>query len=803
MRQVVLGLGIALLAGALASACGGSSCVEGMSVACACPGGGSGAQLCHGGQYGECVCGVSGDDGGLGGDGGVPASDGSMPGRDGSTPGPDGSTADGGTSDGGAPGCTGGATRCGASGVERCESGAWVADTSCAIGCMDGACADAPAMCTPGATRCFRTSVQRCNRDGTAWLFDSVCADGCADGLCTGACTAGADRCNGDQRETCASDGASWSASETCDMGCESSVCVEAELTLNGTVMDLSGTHVYAGCVDVDLGGELHVPDGETLENPRPMLAGQRQREHHHRRRRHAALPRERERRRRGHGDGWRRSVPRVARHAAALGQRELDAHDPAGRQSRHRDRREHGRHHARRGALRQRIREHGHARRNRVGHAADAHRVAHLPERRLLEPLGRRRRDHLGSALRLGPRLLRQRRRHHAEPGRRHLPLDRVDRAAGVELRPRRQRRARRLGQRRLGGRHLRRAARHPPQRARAGRHVEQPPRRDGVGRTERRVPRVDRSERRAGVHVHRLLLRVGSPGRHRARRGERHLRRPAHALALGPARRSLVLPHRRRRPPRADFLAHGGALPGAHRRRSRRRQRRGHDHRRGERHAHRRGDRAGERRLGARAQRSDRRLHVPRQLAGGLGALSHRRRGPRLRRDGGVRHGDVGQRERAGFRARGQHRAAGPRGAPRLGGAARSGRCELPRPRGGPRRQAGLVARRAHGERRGGRDCPLDRRDRAQRDHLARVLPRRGAHGGRLERLALLRDGLLRVPRQRRVRDRLRVELRADADLGFLGRGGRRLAPVAPTAVRPAPPRPPGTARATARSS
>ena len=428
MRQVVLGLGIALLAGALASACGGSSCVEGMSVACACPGGGSGAQLCHGGQYGECVCGVSGDDGGLGGDGGVPASDGSMPGRDGSTPGPDGSTADGGTSDGGAPGCTGGATRCGASGVERCESGAWVADTSCAIGCMDGACADAPAMCTPGATRCFRTSVQRCNRDGTAWLFDSVCADGCADGLCTGACTAGADRCNGDQRETCASDGASWSASETCDMGCESSVCVEAELTLNGTVMDLSGTHVYAGCVDVDPRRRAARAGRRDARDPRPMPAGQRQREHHHRRRRHAALPRERERRRRGHGDGWRRSVPRVARHAAALGQRELDAHRCCGpthsaiesggsTAGTTLDAALYG------SAFRTRARTTESCRscRRRPSSRPPTRAAATGTSRKTTSV------DHLGSAVRLGPRLLRQRRRHHAEPGRRHLPLDRV----------------------------------------------------------------------------------------------------------------------------------------------------------------------------------------------------------------------------------------------------------------------------------------------------------------------------------------------------------------------------------------
>ncbi len=283
---VLSSLALSLISVLAAGCGGGASCVEGMSIACACPGGATGVQVCRAGAYEACQCGPEVDGGGLDG-GGLPFPDASIDG--GGLPFPDAGLdaaiavfPDADIDGGGLPFpdaamdaavlapdaavlCTEGATRCGASGVERCTGGLFVADTTCALSCVMGACTDTPAMCTPGAVRCYRSAVQRCNREGTAWLFDSVCREGCSAGLCTGACTAGEARCNGSAREVCAPSGASWGTAETCAMGCEDRVCVEAELSLPGTVVDLSGTHVYAGCVDIDLGGELRVPAGETL----------------------------------------------------------------------------------------------------------------------------------------------------------------------------------------------------------------------------------------------------------------------------------------------------------------------------------------------------------------------------------------------------------------------------------------------------------------------------------------------------------------------------------------------------------
>jgi hypothetical protein len=278
---------LALASAALAGCGDGSSCVDGMTISCACPGGATGVQTCRGGRYEACQCGGPDVDAGVA-DAAVPP----MPDADidgGGLPFPDAGTdaamslfpdadIDGGGMDfPDAPidayvatpdafmACAEGTTRCGAAGVERCTGGLFVADTSCALTCSMGECVDVPAMCTPGAVRCYRSAVQRCNREGTAWLFDSVCREGCAAGLCTGACTPGEARCNGSSRELCAPSGASWTSAERCTMGCEDRVCVEAELSLPGTVLDLSGTHVYAGCVDLDLGGELRVPAGQAL----------------------------------------------------------------------------------------------------------------------------------------------------------------------------------------------------------------------------------------------------------------------------------------------------------------------------------------------------------------------------------------------------------------------------------------------------------------------------------------------------------------------------------------------------------
>ncbi len=162
--------------------------------------------------------------------------------------------------------CAEGESRCGPEGVETCRDGVFEPTEPCPQGCADGACSEGAVACAPGETRCFRSSVERCNRTGTAWLHDSVCDGGCAAGLCLGRCTPGEARCNGDDRERCAAGGDSWTLDEVCPLGCERGVCVEDALRLPGTVVDLAGVHVYAGCVEVDLGGSLRVPAGETLE---------------------------------------------------------------------------------------------------------------------------------------------------------------------------------------------------------------------------------------------------------------------------------------------------------------------------------------------------------------------------------------------------------------------------------------------------------------------------------------------------------------------------------------------------------
>ncbi len=181
----------------------------------------------------------------------------------------------------GATECSGGQTRACAADSHGCLS--WGTATACSSGfCADAAtcgscsgcpqgcdatgCIDGPLACTPGTTRCDASVVQNCNAAGTAWLFASPCSGNCAAGACTGSCTPSESRCTASGgREVCASGGASWTAS-TCALGCAAGVCVEADLVNHGNPLTLSGTHVYQGCVTVDLGGSINVPAGATLD---------------------------------------------------------------------------------------------------------------------------------------------------------------------------------------------------------------------------------------------------------------------------------------------------------------------------------------------------------------------------------------------------------------------------------------------------------------------------------------------------------------------------------------------------------
>ncbi len=162
--------------------------------------------------------------------------------------------------------CVDGATRCGMTNVEHCVGGEWQVDTTCSLGCEDGECSATDATCEPDTTRCYRSSVQRCNREGTAWLHDEICLESCDQGLCEGTCEPGEFRCNQDIRESCDGTGTDWSTEETCALGCQSTVCVTPELEIPGTIVELSGTHVYEDCVELSLGGVLRVPAGEKLE---------------------------------------------------------------------------------------------------------------------------------------------------------------------------------------------------------------------------------------------------------------------------------------------------------------------------------------------------------------------------------------------------------------------------------------------------------------------------------------------------------------------------------------------------------
>lgn len=267
-----------VVVGMFVSGCGEDrACVEGRSVSCACPGGQTGVQVCAAGAFDECSCDGSDLDAGMIDasmygrvpDAAIALPDGAVVLPDGAILLPDGAVwhpSDAATSaDGSVPSCDEAESRCGVTGVEVCREGTWAADTTCAAGCEAGECVAVPAMCTPDATRCYRNSVQRCNRDGSAWLHDAVCVEGCAGGLCSGECTPGESRCNADMRETCATDGEVWSAAESCSLGCSDTVCVQPALSLPGTVVELSSSAVYEGCINVDLGGELRIAPGANV----------------------------------------------------------------------------------------------------------------------------------------------------------------------------------------------------------------------------------------------------------------------------------------------------------------------------------------------------------------------------------------------------------------------------------------------------------------------------------------------------------------------------------------------------------
>lgn len=172
---------------------------------------------------------------------------------------------DNGTCEPGGGPCNDGEVRCSANTVQTCEAAQWVETQICAQACAAGACDDA-VQCQQMATRCFKNSVQQCNANGTAWQHLDICNEDCDAGLCTGACEPNALRCNGDKQEVCGADGQTWTEQESCALGCSHRVCIQDALENKGVPTTMSGTHVYEGCVDIELGGSIDVPADETLE---------------------------------------------------------------------------------------------------------------------------------------------------------------------------------------------------------------------------------------------------------------------------------------------------------------------------------------------------------------------------------------------------------------------------------------------------------------------------------------------------------------------------------------------------------
>lgn len=141
-------------------------------------------------------------------------------------------------------GCSIGASRCTATGVEECSwnvfSGCtqWQA-SACASGstCQGGACATCNGACTAGSKRCTGKTPSTCVVDAngcTSWQPASACATFCSGGqcgVCGPTCTAGETRCNGNGVEACGADAnacVTWGALALCQANefCAGGACL-------------------------------------------------------------------------------------------------------------------------------------------------------------------------------------------------------------------------------------------------------------------------------------------------------------------------------------------------------------------------------------------------------------------------------------------------------------------------------------------------------------------------------------------------------------------------------------------------
>jgi hypothetical protein len=117
-----------------------------------------------------------------------------------------------------APACTGGSTRCAASGpvVEVCgPDGLWGFKTTCPSICAAGACSG---ECMPGIRRCGGAAgldAESCDPTGH-WMTMMICPNICTNGDCGGTCKPGDKRCGPAMLpEVCGSDG-QWKTSGAC-----------------------------------------------------------------------------------------------------------------------------------------------------------------------------------------------------------------------------------------------------------------------------------------------------------------------------------------------------------------------------------------------------------------------------------------------------------------------------------------------------------------------------------------------------------------------------------------------------------
>ena len=161
--------------------------------------------------------------------------------------------------------CTDGELRChDASQVEECVTNTWEIVETCALGCVDGACAT-DVTCSPGEYRCYGNNVETCNATGTAWMHVSSCAVSCDSGLCTGACEPDETRCNGSDVEQCNATGAAWDLVETCTTFCSMGRCaldgleVAADTFLEGVVIVDGDVVVRSGATVTSSTGDLTI----------------------------------------------------------------------------------------------------------------------------------------------------------------------------------------------------------------------------------------------------------------------------------------------------------------------------------------------------------------------------------------------------------------------------------------------------------------------------------------------------------------------------------------------------------------